>query len=67
MDLLTLILACSLHPDDELVRVLIDIGSQGNVYFVGDLARLNTYDTISSLDEARRVVAQIQWTAVVQV
>jgi hypothetical protein len=59
MDVLTLILACSLHPDDELVRVLIDVASQKNTYFVGDAKDLKTYDRATSVEESRKIVAEI--------
>lgn len=54
MDILAIILACSLHPDDELVRTLVDVESSGNVYFVGDLATLKTNDSLKSAEEALR-------------
>jgi hypothetical protein len=41
MDLLTAaVLACSLHPDEGLVRALVQGQSQGTQYFVGDLTDL---------------------------
>jgi hypothetical protein len=48
MDVVTLILACSLYPDDALVRALISDQSQDNPYFVGDLATLKTSDRLTS-------------------
>lgn len=59
MDILTIILACSLHPDDDLVRVLVDVASQKNVFFVGDLKTLNTYDKAASVAEAEKLVAEL--------
>jgi hypothetical protein len=52
MDVVTLILACSLYPDDSLVRALISVQSQDNPYFVGDLATLKTSDRLTSPDAA---------------
>ena len=52
MDLLAAILACSLHPDEALVRALVEIQSRGNVYFVGDLATLKTNDSLKSAEAA---------------
>ena len=60
MDILAIILACSLHPDDQLVRALIDVQSGGNVYFVGDLATLQTKDSLGSVEEALRVADDIR-------
>ena len=54
MDVLAIILACSLHPDDGLVRALVDVQSSGNVFFVGDLATLRTNDSLSSAEAALR-------------
>jgi hypothetical protein len=59
VDVLALILACSLHSDDALVRVMVDVQSGGNVYFVGDLATLKTNDNLTSADEALRVANDI--------
>ena len=52
MDVVTLILACSLYPDDALVRALVGVQSQDNPYFVGDLATLKTSDRLTSPDAA---------------
>jgi hypothetical protein len=52
MDVVTLILACSLYPDDALVRALISVQSQDNPYFVGDLATLKTSDRLTSTEAA---------------
>jgi hypothetical protein len=59
VDVLALILACSLHPDDVLVRTLVDVQSQGNVYFVGDLATLKTHDNLTSAADALRAAEDI--------
>jgi hypothetical protein len=59
VDVLALILACSLHPDDALVRVMVDVQSGGNVYFVGDLVTLKTNDNLTSAAEALRVAEDI--------
>jgi hypothetical protein len=60
MDLLAVILACSLHPDDALVRTLVDVESSGNVYFVGDLATLKTNDSLKSAEAALRFAEDLR-------
>jgi len=60
VDVLALILACSLHPDDALVRTLVDVQSSGNVYFVGDLATLKTNDSLTSPEAALRFTEELQ-------
>jgi len=59
MDVLALILACSLHADDALVRVMVDVQSGGNLYFVGDLATLKTNDGLTSAADALRAAEEI--------
>lgn len=59
MDVLTIILACSVYPDDSLVRAMVDLASKGNQYFVGDLATLLTFDQSKSAADAQRVVSEI--------
>jgi hypothetical protein len=59
MDVLTIILACSVYPDDSLVRAMVDLASRGNQYFVGDLATLLTFDQSKSAADAQRVVSEI--------
>ena len=60
MDVLgALILACSVHYDDNLVEALAMKMSLGNQYFVGDLTTLNTYDTAHSVAEAHKIVDAI--------
>jgi hypothetical protein len=60
MDVLALILACSLHPDDQLVRTLVDVQSSGNIYFVGDLATLKTNDSLKSAEIALRFAEDLR-------
>lgn len=60
MDILAIILACSLHADDQLVRTLVDVQSSGNPYFVGDLRTLKTYDSLRSTEDALRVAEDIR-------
>jgi hypothetical protein len=60
MDVLAIILACSLHHDDALVRTLVDVQSGGNVYFVGDLATLKTNDSLTSADAALRYAEEMR-------
>jgi hypothetical protein len=59
MDVLAIILACSVYPDDSLVRAMVDLASQGNPHFVGDLTTLATFDQINSLPDAERVVIEL--------
>jgi hypothetical protein len=60
MDVLAIILACSLHPDDQLVRTLVDVQSRGNRYFVGDLRTLETNDSLRSAEDALRFAEDLQ-------
>jgi hypothetical protein len=60
VDVLAIILACSLHPDDALVRTLVDVQSSGNVYFVGDLATLKTNDSLTSSAAALRFAEDLR-------
>jgi hypothetical protein len=59
LDVLSLILACSLHSDDALVRVMVDVQSAGNVYFVGNLATLKTRDDLTSAAAALKAADDI--------
>jgi hypothetical protein len=59
MDVLTLILACSVYPDDSLVRAMVDLASQGNPHFVGDMTTLATFDKTANSSEADRLVAEL--------
>jgi hypothetical protein len=56
---LALILSCSVHFDDHLVEALAAKMSLDNQYFVGDLATLNTYDSVHSIAEAHELVDKI--------
>jgi conjugative transfer signal peptidase TraF len=60
VDLLAIVLACSLHPDDTLVTTLVDVQSGGNIYFVGDLATLKTNDTLTSSEAALRFAEELR-------
>jgi hypothetical protein len=60
VDVLAIILACSLHPDDQLVRTLIDVQSNGNPLFVGDLRTLNTNDSLRSAEDALRFAQELR-------
>ena len=55
MDVLAIILACSLYPDDALVQELVAFQSQGNPYFVGDASTLQSRDGLTSVEDAVRV------------
>jgi hypothetical protein len=60
MDVLAIILACSLHPDDQLVRTLVDVQSSGNRFFVGDLRTLKTNDSLRSAEDALRFAEEMR-------
>jgi hypothetical protein len=60
MDVLAIILACSLHPDDQLVRTLVDVQSSGNPFFVGDLQTLKTNDALRSAEDALRYAEDLR-------
>lgn len=60
MDVLAVILACSLYPDDALVRALVEIQSEGNVYFVGDTSTLQSKDGLKSAEDALHVADGIR-------
>jgi hypothetical protein len=60
MDVLAVILACSLHPDDGLVRGLVRIQSGGDMYFVGDLATLKVKDGLHNAAEALKAADGIR-------
>ena len=59
MDLLTVILACSLHPDDRLVEAFIRKVSGANPLFVGDYVSLETHDDLTSTDQVLELAASI--------
>src|SRR5438105_2595817 len=60
MDVLTAILACSLHLDDQLVRAIVEIQSEGHEFFVGDLTELASDDSTRTLEAARAAVARLR-------
>jgi hypothetical protein len=59
MDLLTVILACSLHPDDRLVEAFIRKVSDANPFFLGDYVSLVTHDDLTSAEEVLNLAASI--------
>ena len=59
MDVLTLILACSVFPDDSLVRAMVELASQGNPHFVGDMTTLATFDKTATVPAAEHLVAEL--------
>ncbi len=59
MDVLTLILACSVYPDDSLVRAMVDLASRGNASFVGDMTTLATFDETASSTAAEKLVREL--------
>jgi hypothetical protein len=60
VDVLAIILACSLHPDDALVRTLVDVQSGDTVLFVGDLSTLTMDDGLRTTADALRFVDQVR-------
>jgi hypothetical protein len=60
MDILAIVLACSLHPDDGLVRALVQVQSGGDRYFVGDLATLKVRDALHNATDALRAADDIR-------
>jgi hypothetical protein len=60
VDVLAVILACSLYPDDALVRALVEIQSEGNVYFIGDTSTLQSKDGLKSAEDALHVADGIR-------
>jgi hypothetical protein len=60
MDVLTLVLACSVFPDDALVRAMVDLASRGNPHFVGDTTTLATFDQTNSSADADRIVQELE-------
>ena len=59
MDLLTIILACSLHPDDQLVEAFIRKVSDANPLFLGDFVTLVTHDDLTSADQVLELAKAI--------
>ncbi len=60
MDVLALILTCSVYPDDHLIRAMVELASQANSNFVGDLVTLVTFDRSTSAAESQKVVTQLE-------
>jgi hypothetical protein len=60
VDILAIVLACSLHADDRLVTTLVDVQSGGNPFFVGDLTTLKTNDELPSAADALRFAESVQ-------
>jgi hypothetical protein len=59
VDILTVILACSLHPDDQLVEAFIRKVSDANPLFFGDFVTLATHDDLTSPDQVLELAATI--------
>jgi len=54
VDLLPVILACSLRPDHQLVEAFIRKASDANLIFLGDFVTLATHDDLTSPSLPRR-------------
>jgi hypothetical protein len=59
VDLLTIILACSLHPDDQLVEAFIRKVTDANRLFLGDFESLVTHDDLKSPEQVLELAASI--------
>jgi hypothetical protein len=59
VDLLTIILACSLHPDDKLVEAFIRKVTDANPLFLGDFVTLETHDDLKSPDQVMELATTI--------
>ncbi|HEY0709221.1 MAG TPA: hypothetical protein VGG33_20595 [Polyangia bacterium] len=60
MDVLALIVACSVYPDQAVVRAMVELSSRGNPNFVGDVATFTTYDDLASRRQADRLVTALE-------
>jgi hypothetical protein len=60
MDVLALIVACSVYPDQAVVRAVVELASRGNPNFVGDVATFDTYDALNSRPQAERLVTALE-------
>jgi hypothetical protein len=60
MDLLAIVFACSLHSDDQLVRAIVQVQSEGNAYFVGDITATTSDDSPRSAEDANRLLAALE-------
>jgi hypothetical protein len=47
MDLVTMVLACSLYPDNTLINAMVQVGSQNKPYVVSSSGQPNTYPNAS--------------------
>jgi hypothetical protein len=60
MDVLSAILACSLHMDDRLVQALVQAQTGGEQFFVGNLTRVTSFESATTLDAARTALQKVQ-------
>ena len=60
MDVLTAILACSLHPDESLVRAVVHVQSAGHTFFVGDLTALESDDSARNAAGAEQLLDRVR-------
>jgi hypothetical protein len=60
MDVLALILTCSVYPDDHLIRAMVELASQSNPNFVGDVVTLVTFDRATSPAESQKIVGELE-------
>jgi hypothetical protein len=60
VDVLTAILACSLHVDDDLVRALVSVQTNEHPFFVGDLTKVTQFESAKTLDSARAALQVVR-------
>jgi hypothetical protein len=60
MDVLTAILACTMHNDPALVRGIINVNSEGKQYWVGDFTELRGNGNARNAAEAERLVLEVR-------
>ena len=60
MDVLALILTCSVYPDDHLIRAMVELASQSNPNFVGDLVTLVTFDRATSPADSQKIIGELE-------
>jgi hypothetical protein len=59
LDVLTAVLACSLHPDPTLVRALVRTVSEEKPLFVGDFSSMTGNNGAASVQEAEVLVSEV--------
>jgi hypothetical protein len=60
VDLLTIILACSLHRDPALVRAIVELTSESKQFWVGDFTDLRGNGGARNAQEAEQIVSEVR-------